>query len=39
MSMSNALESDTLDWVLKGVDTAWRAGATGYLAPFTRGDK
>jgi hypothetical protein len=35
MSMSNATESDSLDWVLKGVDPAWRAGATGYLALVT----
>ena len=32
MSMSNATESDRLDWILKGTDPAWRAGATGYLA-------
>lgn len=35
MSLSNATESDVLDWVLKGVDPAWRAGATGYLALVT----
>jgi hypothetical protein len=35
MSMSNATESDSLDWVLKGTDPAWRAGATGYLALVT----
>jgi hypothetical protein len=35
MSMSNATESDSLDWALKGVDPAWRAGATGYLALVT----
>lgn len=32
MSMSNATESDSLDWILEGTDPAWRAGATGYLA-------
>jgi hypothetical protein len=35
MSLSNATESDALDWVLKGVDPAWRAGATGYFALVT----
>ena len=35
MSLSNASESDSLDWILKGVDPAWRAGATGYLALVT----
>lgn len=35
MSMSNALESATLDWALSGTDPAWRAGATGYLALVT----
>lgn len=35
MSLSNATESDALDWVLKGTDPAWRAGATGYLALVT----
>lgn len=32
MSMSNATESDVLDFLLKGVDPSWRAGATGYWA-------
>lgn len=35
MSMSNATESDALEWLLKGVDPAWRASATGYLALVT----
>lgn len=35
MSLSNATESDALDWVLKGIDPAWRAGATGYYALVT----
>lgn len=35
MSLSNATESDNLDWLLKGTDPAWRAGATGYLALVT----
>lgn len=35
MSASNITESDTLDWVLGGVDPAWRAGATGYFALVT----
>lgn len=35
MSMSNATESDSLDWILKGTDPAWRASATGYLALCT----
>lgn len=35
MSMGNATESDALDWILKGVDPAWRAGATGYFALVT----
>jgi hypothetical protein len=35
MSASNSLESATLDWSLSGVDPAWRAGATGYLALVT----
>lgn len=35
MSASNALESATLDWALGGVDPAWRASATGYLALVT----
>jgi hypothetical protein len=33
--MSNITESDSLEWVLRGVDPAWRAGATGYLALVT----
>lgn len=37
MSLSNATESDALDWVLKGVDPAWRASATGYFALVTGG--
>ena len=32
MSLANITESDSLDWILKGTDPAWRAGATGYLA-------
>lgn len=32
MSLGNATESDVLDFVLKGVDPAWRANATGYWA-------
>lgn len=35
MSLGNASESDALDWILKGVDPAWRAGATGYMALVT----
>ena len=35
MSLSNASESDSLDWILEGTDPAWRAGATGYLALCT----
>lgn len=35
MSLSNATESDVLDWILKGVDPSWRAGATGYFALVT----
>jgi hypothetical protein len=35
MSLSNATESDVLDFLLKGVDPAWRAGATGYFALVT----
>ena len=35
MSLSNASESDALDIFLEGVDPAWRAGATGYLALVT----
>lgn len=35
MSMSNATESDSLDFLLKGIDPAWRAGAMGYLALVT----
>jgi hypothetical protein len=32
MSLSNATESDVLDFILKGVDPSWRSGATGYWA-------
>lgn len=32
MSLSNATESDVLDFVLKGVDPSWRSGSTGYWA-------
>lgn len=35
MSASNTLESATLDWALGGVDPAWRASATGFLALVT----
>ena len=35
MSLSNATESDVLDFLLKGVDPAWRAAATGYYALVT----
>ena len=35
MSMVNVTESDSLDWLLKGTDPAWRTGATGYLALCT----
>jgi hypothetical protein len=35
MSLSNASESDALDIFLEGIDPAWRAGATGYLALVT----
>ena len=35
MSMANITESDSLEWLLKGVDPSWRAGATGYLALVT----
>lgn len=32
MSMGNATESDVLDFLLKGIDPAWRAAATGHYA-------
>lgn len=32
MSMSNATENDVLKMRLQGVDPAWRAGATAYVA-------
>jgi hypothetical protein len=32
MSLSNATEVDVLAWIAKGVDPAWRANATGYMA-------
>ena len=35
MSMSNATENQTLQMHLQGVDPAYRAGATQYLALFT----
>lgn len=35
MSLANVSESDALDVFLKGIDPAWRAGATGYLALVT----
>ena len=35
MSMSNATESDTLDFLLKGVDPTWRDDVSGYLALVT----
>ena len=35
MSLSNTTESDTLNFLLKGIDPAWRAGVTGYLALVT----
>lgn len=35
MSLSNATEADTLDVHLRGVDPAYRAAATNYLALFT----
>lgn len=35
MSASNSTENDILKLLLKGVDPAWRASATGYLALFT----
>ena len=35
MSMDNALESATLDFILKGTDPSWRAGATLYAALVT----
>ena len=35
MSLSNATENDVLECLLKGIDPAYRAGATQYLALFT----
>ena len=35
MSADNTLESDVADLVLRGIDPAWRAAATGYVALFT----
>ena len=35
MSMDNALESAVLDFILKGTDPSWRAGATQYAALVT----
>lgn len=35
MSMSNAMETATLEWALEGTDPSWRAGATQYLALVT----
>ena len=35
MSKSNQSENDTLKLFLQGVDPAWRAGATIYLALYT----
>jgi hypothetical protein len=35
MSLSNATENDILEVLLKGVDPAWRAGDTQYLALVT----
>lgn len=35
MSLSNITETDALDLFLRGVDPAYRAGATQYLALFT----
>lgn len=35
MSKSNASENDTLKLFLQGVDPAWRAGPTIYLALYT----
>jgi hypothetical protein len=35
MSLSNITEADTLDIHLRGIDPAYRASATNYLALFT----
>jgi hypothetical protein len=35
MSQSNTTENDSLKMMLQGVDPAWRAGATIYLALYT----
>lgn len=35
MSKSNTTENDILKAILQGVDPAWRAGATQYLALYT----
>lgn len=35
MSLSNTTEADALDALLRGIDPAYRAGATQYLALFT----
>lgn len=35
MSASNSTENDILKLICAGVDPAWRAAATGYLALFT----
>lgn len=35
MSLSNTTEADALDAFLRGIDPAYRAGATQYLALFT----
>lgn len=37
MSLSNSLENDVLKMILKGVDPAWRASASQYIALF-KGD-
>jgi hypothetical protein len=35
MSLDNATEADALDMFLRGLDPAYRAGATAYVALFT----
>jgi hypothetical protein len=35
MSKSNTTENDTLDAILRGVDPAWRSGASRYIALYT----
>lgn len=35
MSLNNATEADALDVFLRGIDPAYRAGATQYIALFT----